>query len=175
VSVKEHGFEGGWHNATEECLQAERTGYQPRPPREVYWEDVQEGEQLPELVMPITVTRCVMMASSSRDFAPQHHNQEYAQTRSKAPGMFLGTHFNTGMLCRFLTDWGGPMSTIRRTRLGMRRPICAGDDMIMTGEVTKKYVHDNGEHRVDIDIAVATQDGPAYVCGGTLALPTRNA
>jgi hypothetical protein len=55
----------------------------------------------------------------------------------------------------------------------MRRPICAGDDMIMTGEVTRKY-EENGERRVDIDIAVATQDGPAYVCGGTLALPTRD-
>jgi hypothetical protein len=36
-----------------------------------------------------------------------------------------------------------------------------------------KYERD-GEHRVDIDIAVATQYGPAYVCGGTLALPTRD-
>jgi hypothetical protein len=170
--IKEYGFEGGWHNATEECLQAERTGYQPRPPLDVYWGDVQEGDKQPELVMPITVTRCVFMASASRDFAPQHHNQEYAQQRSKAPGMFLGTHFNIGMLCRYMTDWGGPNSTIRRTRLGMRRPICAGDDMIITGEVTKKYER-NGELCVDIDINVSTQDGPAYVCGGTLALPTR--
>lgn len=171
--MKEYGFEGGWHNATEECLQADRTGYQPKPPQEVYWEDVEEGQELPTLVMPITVTRCVFMASASRDFAPQHHNREYAQERSKAPDMFLGTHFNIGMLCRFMTDWGGPKSTIRRTKLGMRRPICAGDDMIITGEVTSKYERD-GEHRVDIDIAVSTQDGPAYVCGGTLALATRN-
>ena len=166
------GFQGGWHNATEECLLAERTGYQPKPPREPYWEDVQEGEELPTLVMPITVTRCAMMASASRDFAPQHHNREYAQQRSKARDMFLGTHFNIGMLCRFMTDWGGPRSIIRRTKLGMRRPICAGEDMIMSGCVTSKYVQD-GEHRVDIDIAVSTQEGPAYVCGGTLALPTR--
>ena len=167
------GFQGGWHNATEECLLAERTGYQPKPPREPYWEDVREGEELPTLVMPITVTRCAMMASASRDFAPQHHNREYAQQRSKARDMFLGTHFNIGMLCRFMTDWGGPRSIIRRTKLGMRRPICAGEDMIMSGCVTSKYVQD-GEHRVDIDIAVSTQDGPAYVCGGTLALPTRS-
>jgi hypothetical protein len=172
--MKEHGFEGGWHNATEECLQAERTGYQPRPFVDVYWEDVKEGDEMPQLVMPITVTRCAFMASASRDFAPQHHNREYAQQQSKAPDMFLGTHFNIGILCRFMTDWGGPNSTIRRAKLGMRRPICAGDDMIITGQVTRKFEHE-GEGRVDINIEVSTQDGPAYVCGGTLALPSRPA
>jgi len=165
---------GGWHNATEECLLAERTGYQPPPPAELYWEDIEEGQELTKLAMPITVTRCVMMAAASRDFAPQHHNREYAQNRSKAPDMFLGTHFNAGMMSRFMTDWAGPLSTVRRIRLGLRRPVCAGDDMIITGRVARKFVKD-GEHRVDIDIVVSTQDGPAYDCGGTLALPSRNA
>lgn len=163
---------GGWHNATEECIQGERTGYQPPPPQELYWDDVKEGEELPSLVMPITITRCVFMASASRDFAPQHHNQEYAQQRSKARDMFLGTHFNIGMLSRFMTDWGGPRSIVRRIRLSMGRTICPGDDMIITGQVAKKYVQ-AGEHHVDIDILVSTQEGPAYNCGGTLALPTR--
>jgi hypothetical protein len=163
---------GGWHNATEETLLAERTGYQPRPPGDLYWEDVREGDELPTLTMPITVTRCVFMASASRDFAPQHHNREYAQQRSKTKDMFLGTHFNAGMMSRFMTDWGGPMSTVRRIRLGLRRSICAGDEMIINGRVARKFVVDD-EHRVDIDIVVSTQDGPAYDCGGTLALPVR--
>lgn len=164
---------GGWHNATEETLDAERTGYQPKPPSELYWEDVEEGDELPTLVMPINVTRCVMMASASRDFAPQHHHREYAQTRSKTKDMFLGTHFNAGMMSRFMTDWAGPLSTVRRIRLGLRRSICAGEDMIINGRVSRKFERD-GEHRVDIDIDVSTQNGPAYDCGGTLALPTRN-
>jgi hypothetical protein len=165
-------MQGGWHNATEECLQAERTGYQPPPPNEVYWEQVEEGEQLPTLVMPITVTRCVFMASASRDFAPQHHNREYAQERAKTPDIFLGTHFNLGMLSRFLTDWGGPLSTLRRIKLSMRRSICAGEDMIIDGQVSRKYVQD-GDHRVDIDIRVSTQNGRAYEADGTLALPQK--
>lgn len=164
---------GGWHNATEECLDAERTGYQPKPPSELYWEDVNEGDELPTLVMPINVTRCVMMASASRDYAPQHHNREYAQERSKTKDMFLGTHFNAGMMSRFMTDWAGPLSTVRRIRLGLRRSICAGEDMIINGRVSRKFERD-GEHRVDIDIDVSTENGPAYDCGGTLALPTRS-
>ena len=55
--------------------------------------------------MPITVTRCVLMASASRKFAPQHHNRDYAQQHVGAPDCFSGTHFNIGLLSRFLTDW----------------------------------------------------------------------
>jgi len=163
---------GGWHNATEECLESWRTGWRPKPPAELYWEDVSVGDELPRLVMPITVTRCSFMASASRDFAPQHHNSWYAQNRSKTRDMFLGTHFNLGMMSRFMTDWGGPLSTVRRIQLAMRRSICAGEDMIMTGRVTTKYEED-GERRVDLAIAIDTERGAAYQAGGTLALPTR--
>ncbi len=72
-----------------------------------------------------------------------------------------------------MTDWAGPLSTVRRIRLGLRRSICAGEDMIINGRVSRKFERD-GEHRVDIDIDVSTQNGPAYDCGGTLALPTRD-
>jgi hypothetical protein len=136
----------------------------------VYWQQVEVGEELPTLVMPITVTRCVFMASASRDFAPQHHNREYARERSKTPDIFLGTHFNFGMLSRFLTDWGGPLSVIRNIKLTMRRSICAGEDMIINGQVVRKYEHE-GDQRVDIAIKVSTQNGPAYEASGTLALP----
>ena len=163
---------GGWHNATEECMESWRTGWQPRAPAELYWEDVAVGDELPELVMPITVTRCSFMASASRDFAPQHHNSWYAQEKSRTRDMFLGTHFNMGMMSRFMTDWGGPLSSVRRIQLAMRRSICAGEDLIMTGRVVEKSEKD-GERRVDLDVELATDRGPAYRAGGTLALPTR--
>lgn len=85
---------GGWHNGTEECLESWRTGHQVRPVAELLWNQVNVGDELPKLTMPITVTRCVFMASASRDFAPQHHNSWYAHNRSNTRDMFLGTHFN---------------------------------------------------------------------------------
>jgi acyl dehydratase len=160
---------GGWHNATEEMLEAWRTGWTPRPPSDRRWQDVREGDVMPELVMPITVTRCAFMASASRDFAPQHHNTWYAHHRSHAREMFLGTHFNLGMLSRFMTDYGGPRSTVRRIQLRMLRTIGAGEDYRMTGRITRKWER-GGEKLVDMDIAIDTQLGPGYRCRGTLAL-----
>jgi len=55
----------------------------------------------------------------------------------------------------------------------MRGNVCAGDDLRITGKVTKKYV-DSGEHRVDLEILMSTQDGPVTPCTATLTLPSRS-
>ncbi|MEZ5502296.1 MAG: hypothetical protein R3E50_06435 [Halioglobus sp.] len=163
-------LQGGWHNATEEMLESWRTGWLGKPPADTRWRDVSVGDALPPLVMPITVTRCVFMASASRDFAPQHHNTWYCHNRSRTREMFLGTHFNLGMLSRFMTDYGGPLSTVRRIQLQMKRTIGAGEDYRMSGVITRKW-EEGDEHLVDMDIRIDTQLGPAYTCSGTLALP----
>ncbi|HEY6130651.1 MAG TPA: MaoC family dehydratase N-terminal domain-containing protein [Halioglobus sp.] len=161
---------GGWHNGTEEMLESWRTGWLGRDPADTRWADVKVGDVMPPLLMPITVTRCVFMASASRDFAPQHHNTWYCHNKSRTREMFLGTHFNLGMLSRFMTDYGGPLSTVRRIQLQMKRTIGAGEDYVMSGTITRKW-EAGGEKRVDMDISIDTELGPAYSCSGTLALP----
>lgn len=169
----EHDWlDGGWHNGTEEMLESWRTGWKPKDPEEIYWDGVEVGDEVPSLLMPITVTRCAYMASASRDFAPQHHNTWYCHNKSKTREMFLGTHFNLGMLSRFMTDYGGPLSTVKRIQLQMMRTVGAGEDYMMRGVITKKW-EEGGEKLVDMDIMIDTENGPAYRCSGTLALPTR--
>jgi uncharacterized protein len=163
-------LKGGWHNATEEMLESWRTGWLGKPPADTRWDNVEVGDSMPPLLMPITVTRCVFMASASRDFAPQHHNTWYCHNKSKTREMFLGTHFNLGMLSRFMTDYGGPLSTVRRIQLQMKRTIGAGEDYMMSGVITRKWQAD-GEKLVDMDIRIDTELGPGYICSGTLALP----
>lgn len=166
------GTGGGWSPAVEEVIQGDKTGYRPAALRDRFWEDVREGEELPKLFMPITFTRCVYLASATRDFSPQHSNREYAQQRSKTRDVFVNTPFNMGMVSRFMTDWGGPRSTVRRMNVAMRGNVCAGDDMIITGKVLKKHVTD-GEHRVDLEVVINTQEGAVTPCTATLALPSR--
>ena len=163
-------LQGGWHNGTEEMLESWRTGWQGGELANTRWDDVKVGDSMAPLLMPITVTRCVFMASASRDFAPQHHNTWYCHNKSRTREMFLGTHFNLGMLSRFMTDYGGPLSTVRRIQLQMKRTIGAGEDYMMSGVVIRKWAAD-GENLVDMEISIDTQLGPAYSCTGTLALP----
>ncbi len=159
----------GLSPATEDALRAEECSH-PSANQRVYWDEVEAGDVLPTFVMPITVTRCVYLASATRDFSPHHSNRDYAQQQVGARDMFLNTPFNFGMLSRFATDWAGPLSRVRKLKLAMRENICAGDDMIIDGRVVRKYAHE-GDHLVDIDIQVSTQDGPAYEAAATLMLP----
>jgi acyl dehydratase len=163
---------GGWSPAVEEMIAGERTGYRPVLARDLCYEDVSEGDELPPLTMPITFTRCVYLASATRDFSPQHSNRDYARERSKTKDVFVNTPFNLGMISRFLTDWAGPRSVVRRIQMAMRDNVCAGDDMILTGHVVRKYLQD-GEPRVDVEVTIATQDGPVSPCQTTLVLPSR--
>ena len=151
-------------------LESWRTGWQGGEPAKTSWKEVAVGDQMPPLIMPITVTRCVFMASASRDFAPQHHNTWYCHNKSRTREMFLGTHFNLGMLSRFMTDYGGPRSTVRRIQLQMKRTIGAGEDYRMSGVITRKW-EEGDEKRVDMEITIDTELGPAYSCSATLALP----
>ena len=161
---------GGWSAAVEEAIAGERTGYAPPAFRQRFWEDVQEGDELPELRMPITFTRCVYLASATRDFSPQHSNRDYAQQRSKTKNVFVNTPFNLGMVSRYLTDWAGPRSVVRRMSMAMRGNVCAGDDMVLTGKVVGKRI-EGGDPRVDVDVMISTQEGPVTPCSATLALP----
>ena len=133
------GSGGGWSPAVEEVIRGARdrlsAGAASATASGRTWH---EGEELPRLVMPITFTRCVYLASATRDFSPQHSNRDYAQQRSKTKDVFVNTPFNLGMISRFLTDWGGPRSTVRRMQMAMRDNVCAGDDMIITGRVVQK-------------------------------------
>ena len=167
------GAGGGWSPAVEEAIRGGETGYRAPEYQARSWESVREGEALPDLEMPITFTRCVYLASATRDFSPQHSNRDYAQERSKTKDVFLNTPFNMGLVSRFMTDWGGPTSTVRRMKVGMRGNVCAGDQMTITGHVTRKYI-DGDEHRVDLEITISTQDGPMTPCTATLALPSES-
>jgi hypothetical protein len=52
----------------------------------------------------------------------------------------------------------------------MKRTIGAGEDYRMSGVITRKW-EEGDEKRVDMDITIDTELGPAYSCSATLALP----
>lgn len=172
--AQETKLAGGFSNSIEEAIEGARTGYKAVQPKEVFWEDVREGDELPSIRMPINMTRLVYLASATRDFSPQHSNPEYAKTRSKTRDAFVNTQFNMGMASRLATDWAGPSATVRRVKIKMKENVCRGDDMIVTGRVSRKYLKD-GEHLVDIDILISNQERPCSPCQASIALPTRNA
>ncbi len=163
--------QGGWSEAVEEALLGGQEGsYGPPPLASLTWAQVAEGDEVPPLTLPITHLRLVYAASATRDFSPQHSDPRYAREKALARDIFANTPFQLGLVSRYLTDWAGPDCRVRRLRLSMRRNICAGDLLTLTGRVVRKY-REGEEALLDLEVELATQEGVASVCQCTVALP----
>jgi acyl dehydratase len=99
--------------------------------------DVNVGDSLPELAIPLTVSLIVGGALASRDYTPVHHDKAAAQ----AAGMqdvFMNILTTNGLVGRFVTDWAGPDATIRNVNIRLGTPNLPGDTMTFSGSITAK-------------------------------------
>jgi len=116
------------------------------------WEEVKEGEDLPELRVAITTRLIAMMVSGTRDISPLHHDSKIAHEGGYRD-VFTNTMWNQGIIGRLATDWAGPEAFIRKLKFKMKRPNFQGETVIVRGKVTRKYI-DQQMKLVDIDVAI---------------------
>ena len=118
-------------------------------------QDVRVGEELPSLDVPITRTLIVVGALASRDFQDVHHDAESVRA-SGAKDIFMNILTTNGFVGRFVTDWSGPDTIIKKVSIRLGVPNYPGDTMKLTGNVTKvdgnevevsvRGVNDLGDH-----------------------------
>jgi acyl dehydratase len=99
--------------------------------------DVSVGEKLPNFNFPISVSFVVGSAIASRDFTPVHHDKAAANAAGLA-NVFPNILADNGLVGRYLTDWAGPESTVRRINIKLGAPVMPGEDLKFTGEVVAK-------------------------------------
>ncbi len=99
--------------------------------------DIQVGDDLPQLDIPLTRTLIVATAIASRDYQDVHHDPGLAQERG-SPDIFMNILTSNGFVGRYITDWAGPDAILRSVKIRLGAPNYPGDTMVMTGQVTKK-------------------------------------
>jgi 3-oxo-4,17-pregnadiene-20-carboxyl-CoA hydratase beta subunit len=97
--------------------------------------EVQVGEELPELTIPLSRTFIISSAIASRDYQDVHHDHELAQQKGSAD-IFNNILTSNGIVGRFITDWAGPASRLRKVSVRLGVPNYAGDTMVLSGQVT---------------------------------------
>ena len=142
------------------------------PPAKRYWDDVKEGQALPEVrVEKLTRTDFVKYAGASGDFNPIHHDQTFAEA-SGNPTVFAMGMLNASILSRVVTRFAG-RPAVRRYKVRFATRVWPGDTITCTGKVTRKYM-ENGERRIDGEVVALRQTGEVAVTGGfTATLPAR--
>ena len=140
--------------------------------QKLYFEDVQEGDELPSFTVEnLTRTDFVKYAGSSGDFNPIHHDQTFAEV-SGNPTVFAMGMMNAGILSRLISDYAG-LENLRKYRVRFATRVWPGDSVTCKGKVTKKAV-ENGEKIIEGEIAALNQKGEVTIQGSfRAALPSR--
>jgi acyl dehydratase len=103
----------------------------------VRYDDVNVGDELPELAIPLTRSLIVATAIASRDYQDVHHDPGLAVERG-SPDIFMNILSTNGFVGRFITDWAGPDAILKSVKIRLGAPNHPGDTMTMTGKVAKK-------------------------------------
>jgi acyl dehydratase len=101
------------------------------------WRDIEVGDEVTPLEIPITTTMIVAGAIASRDFMPVHHDRDYANKQG-SPNLFMNILTSNGYCVRFLTDWAGPEAMVTKLSIRLGVPCFPDDPLRFTGSVTGK-------------------------------------
>lgn len=168
-----------------------------------YWEDVNEGDEIPTLLLgPLDISDMFAFVSqevnigypgafahkyllTKLDHAYEHYDSEtgartacdwHMERVAKECGYPQGVHYGAqsmAIISHAVTNWMGDDAFVKVMNFQCRRMTYIGDTNTTTGKIVKKYEKD-GEHLVDIELASATQDGVVHTsCNATVKLPLR--
>jgi len=113
------------------------------------WSDINVGDEVTLMHIPITTTMIVAGAIASRDFMPVHHDRDYANKQG-SPNLFMNILTTNGYCVRFLTDWAGPEAMVKKLSIRLGVPCFPDDPLNFTGSVTSKTEGSDGENFVEV-------------------------
>ena len=139
---------------------------------QVYFDDVQEGMELPTLRKDPTTQQLVMYAGASGDYYQIHYDLEFAKNNG-LPNVILHGALKNAYLGQVVTDWIGEWGTLKKLSVQYRGMDTPGNPAYAKGVVKKKYVQD-GENVVECEIWLENHEGNRTTPGSAVAtLPSR--
>jgi hypothetical protein len=138
--------------------------------------EVEVGDELPILVLPITRTLIVSGAIASRDYQDVHHDSVLAKERG-SKDIFMNILTTNGLVGRYVTDWSGPRSRLSEVNIRLGAPNHPDCTMTLTGSVTEKgpLGDDGASGRVTVAIRGANELGDHVTGTVVVVLPLGDA
>ncbi|MEW6554789.1 MAG: MaoC/PaaZ C-terminal domain-containing protein [Actinomycetota bacterium] len=137
----------------------------------LYFEDIAEGDESPELSLEVTRTHIVKYAGAGGDFNPIHHDEAFAIAIG-LPSVFAMGLMQGGYLARMLTDWVGA-GNVRLYRIRFTGQVWPGETIVCKGKIVRKYEQD-GERLVDCALSVVNASSESKIDGiAVVALPSK--
>ncbi|GAA2342876.1 MaoC family dehydratase [Saccharopolyspora halophila] len=99
--------------------------------------EVGVGDALPEERIEATPTFIVSTALATRDFQDVHHDRDLAVAKG-SEDIFLNILTSTGLVQRYVTDWGGRDALVRGVSVKLGVPCYAHDTLTLHGQVLER-------------------------------------
>ena len=153
--------------------------------KQIYWEDINIGQEIPALSKIATTLTLVKWAGAFGDFNPLHYENDFAVNFMRTDGIIVHGTLKRQWLIQMMTDWIGDEGWLKRIQTQFRimdhprhmKNLIApedGDTLVCKGKVTGKSEKD-GEYLVECDIWLENGKGEVTTSGtATVTLPKRN-
>lgn len=156
--------------------------------KQLYWEDVNVGDEITPLLKIATTQTLVKWAAASLDFYPIHYEDTFARSSGLERPIIHGA-LKRAWLIQALTNWIGEQGTLNKflcqyramdyprlikTATSRSAEPQEGDTCWCKGKVTNKYI-ENDNHYVDCDIWIENGKGEVTTPGkATVSLPSKS-
>jgi acyl dehydratase len=140
----------------------------------LYFEDIQVGDDLPELVKQPTTRQLVKYAGASGDYYEIHYDHHFAVRSGLQDGVIVHGLLTAGWLAQLMTNWLPSPTALKKFGVSYRAMARPGDTITCRGTIVGKYDKD-GAHLIDCELSAENQRGEKCAIGtATVALPTRS-
>ena len=141
-------------------------------PEQVYFDDVNEGDEVPKLVKNCSTQQLVHWAAGSGDFYQLHYDKDFAQSTG-LKGIIVHGALKHAFLGQLLHDWAGDKGRIKKFGCQYRGMDEPNQDIVCRGVVTKKY-QEGDQSIVELDIWTENPQGQKTSPGtAVVTLPSR--
>lgn len=106
-------------------------------PKTKQFDDVNVGDELPALAIPLTVPLIAGGAIATRDYFPGHHDLDAARALG-SPHIFMNILTTNGLVQRFVESWSGHDSRLKSVKIKLGAPNYPGDTLTFSGQVSDK-------------------------------------
>jgi acyl dehydratase len=130
------------------------------------WDEVKEGDALPELRKRPGVTQLVKYAAGSGDFNPLHH--DYAFPQAKALGsIIVHGRFKYASLGELVSSWLGHRGRIKKLACQYRGMDFPDKEMVVGGSVVRKW-QEGGEKLAELELWTRDESGKVTTPGSAV-------
>jgi acyl dehydratase len=88
--------------------------------------------ELRPLAIPVTTTLIIAAAFATNDFEKVHHDRDLARSQGLSD-IIMNVLTSCGLAIRYVTDWAGPATVIRRIATQLKAPTYPGDTLALSG------------------------------------------